>query len=507
MRPGTILAITAILLSFAIAGCKSNAPSNENAADSAVPLSTETSTENVADSAVPLTPGTPNFVIILADDLGYGDVGFHGSTEARTPNLDRFAAGGIQFTNGYVASSYCSPSRAAILTGRHPAKTGWEINPAYNPLDHHLGLSHDEILFPEYLQQAGYKTGIVGKWHLGAALPFNPLGRGFDYFWGILMGSHHYFESNPLDTNYSKHPISNNGGAEGFDGYLTDAFTDKAIEFVEENSQNPFFLYMSYTAPHGPYQAPAELIDSYSHIPDRKKRTYLAMVESLDRNIGRLIQTLEDQGVRDNTVVFFLNDNGGREIIGSNGPLRGKKNTLYEGGIRVPFLASWPRQWPQGIIYEPMISSMDLAPTILGLADINEIDPDHPLDGVNLDPYLLGEGNTDPHETLFWRSGYYGKDRGAIRSGDWKLIAEGKGTPELYNLAANTSETRDLSEENNQQMKALAELWNEWNADNLPGSWIERQDYKARLEEWMENEAEYRQQESESREIYQMDVN
>ena len=491
MRPGIILAIMAILLAAVTVGCESNKPS----------------TENDAEPAAPATPGTPNFVIILADDLGYGDVGFHGATEARTPNLDRLAAEGIKFTNGYVASPFCSPSRAALLTGRHPAKTGWEINPAYNPIDRHMGLSLDEILFPEYLQKEGYTTGIVGKWHLGATPPFNPLGRGFDYFWGVLAGVHDYFESDPLKMDYHKHPITHNGGTERFDGYLTDAFTDKAIEFVEENSDSPFFLYMSYTAPHSPYQAPSELTDSYSHIPDRKKRTYLAMVNSLDQNIGRLIEALKEKGVRDNTVVFFLNDNGGKETVGTNGPLRGSKRTLYEGGIRVPFLASWPGQWPKGIIYEPMISSMDLAPTILGLADIQGIYPGRPLNGVNLDPYLRGESNGAPHEILFWRSSYYGKESGAIRSGDWKLISEGKGTPELYNLAANISETRDLSEENNQQMKALAELWNEWNAENHPGSWIERQDYKARLEEWMENEAKYRQHERESQEIYQMDVN
>ena len=488
MRPGIILAITAILLSFAIAGCESNAPS----------------TKNAAELATPATPGTPNFVIILADDLGYGDVGFHGSTEARTPNLDRLAAGGIQFTNGYVASPLCSPSRAALLTGRHPAKTGWEMNPPYNPLDNHLGLSHDEILFPEYLQRAGYTTGIVGKWHLGAAPPFNPLRRGFDYFWGILMGSHYYFENNPLDTNYRKRPISNNGGAEGFDGYLTDAFTDKAIEFVEENSDSPFFLYMSYTAPHRPYQAPAELVNQYHDTAGHS--IYLAMIDSLDQNIGRLIQTLEDKGIRDSTVVFFLNDNGGTAVIGSNEPLRGNKSTLYEGGIRVPFLASWPAQWPQGIIYEPMVSSMDLAPTILGLADIKEVYPGRPLNGVNLNPYLLGESDGAPHEILFWRGGY-GKERGAIRSGNWKLIANGTGKPELYNLTANISETRNLSEENNQQMRKLAELWNEWNAENLPGAGVAKHDYEERLKEWMKNEAEYRQQESESREIYQMDVN
>ena len=488
MRPGAILAITTILLSFAIAGCESNAPSTKNAAELVSPTPT----------------GTPNFVIILVDDLGYGDVGFHGSTEARTPNLDRLAAEGIQFTNGYVASPFCSPSRAALLTGRHPAKTGWEMNPPYNPLDHHLGLSRDEILFPEYLQQAGYATGIVGKWHLGAAPPFNPLRLGFDYFWGILMGSHDYFENDALNLHYSNHPITHNGGMEEFSGYLTDAFTNKAIKFVEDNSGNPFFLYMSYTAPHRPYQAPAELIDRYSDT--RGHPTYLAMVDSLDQNIGRLIQTLEDKGIRDNTLVFFLNDNGGNGVVGTNGPLRGKKNTLYEGGIRVPFLASWPAQWPQGAVYDPMISSMDLAPTILGLADINEIDPDRPLDGVNLDPYLRGESNGDPHEILFWRSGYR-KERGATRSGDWKLIAEGKGTPELYNLATDISEAHDLSEENKQQMRTLAELWNEWNTNNLPGAGVKKHDYRNRLKGWMEDEAEYRQQKSESQEIYQMDVN
>ena len=318
------------------------------------------------------------------------------------------------------------------------------------------------------------------------------------------MGTRNYLESGVLDSHIGKHHISHNEGMEGSDRYLTDTFTDKAIEFVEENSSSPFFLYMSYTAPHSPYQATEELIDRYSHIPDQERRTYLAMVESLDQNIGRLIKTLEDQGIRDNTAVFFLNDNGGTAVADSNGPLRGSKRTLYEGGIRVPFLASWLGQWPKGTVYEPMVSSMDLAATILGLADIEGINPDRPLDGVNLDPYLRGESNGNPHEILFWRSGD-GKTGGAVRSGNWKLITEGKRTPQLYNLAANTSETRDLSEENNQQMKALAELWNEWNAENLPG--VDKLGYKNRLKEWVEKEAEYRQQEREAQEIYQINVN
>ena len=219
-------------------------------------------------------------------------------------------------------------------------------------------------------------------------------------------------------------PLQRGRSPAEFSGYLTDALTGDAVDFIEKSDGTPLFLYLSFNAPHDPLQAPPELIRKYTHVPDPTRRIYLAMVESLDWNIGRLLDALDDQGIRGNTVVFFLSDNGGTEETGNNAPMRGYKSSYHEGGIRVPFLASWPARWPQGIVYEPPVSSMDIAATAVNLAGSPSIDPDRPLDGVNLDPYLRGEVAGEPHEALYWR-GSYGIDTGVIHSGPLKLISGG----------------------------------------------------------------------------------
>ena len=449
-------------------------------------------------------PSPPNIIVILADDLGYGDVGFNGPTDAQTPNLDRLAHEGIVFSNGYVASSLCSPSRAGLLTGRHPAKVGWEINAPHNPLDHHTGLDVNETLLPEYLQRTGYRTMAVGKWHLGAALPFNPLNRGFNHFYGFTGGHHDYYKVDVVSHIHGRLPMQRDSDPAGFSGYLTDALTHGAVEFIEENSHTPFFLYLSYNAPHEPLQAPPELVKKYRHVPEWKRRTYLAMVDSLDQNVGRLMESLGDLGIRDNTVVFFLSDNGGTEGIGSNSPLRGNKSSLHEGGIRVPFLASWPAGWPQGVVYEPMVSSMDIAATAMELAGVETTAHDSPLDGVNLDVYLRGQEAGVPHEALYWR-GSYGVRSAAIRSGDLKLAVGARTAPHpqprLFDLANDVEEANDIAGARESDVARLTTLWNEWNADNPVGVSGE---YYSRLNAWMKNEAERRREKAESRQPYQI---
>ena len=309
-------------------------------------------------------PEAPNIIVIFVDDVGYADIGFSASSLGRTsaistPNLDRLANEGITFTNGYATSPMCSPSRAGLLTGRYPARFGMESNLAFNPFDKSLGLTTTETLLPTYLKSVGYATGIVGKWHLGMAKKFTPLERGFDDFFGFLGGSHQYFEvdaSAPGDK--AKQPLVDNTTPLGLNGYLTDVLTDKAIEFVtKERSVRPFFLYLPYNAPHSPYQAPKTLMDQIpSSVTDPKTREYLAMVLSVDQNVGRLLTALDQAEKRDNTIVFFLSDQGG---ISSgpmnNGDLREGKGSLYEGGLRVPFIASWPARWPQGEVQHPPV--------------------------------------------------------------------------------------------------------------------------------------------------------
>ena len=428
------------------------------------------------------TDRRPNVVLVFVDDLGYGDVGFTGGAEARTPNLDRLAAEGVVFTNGYVTHPFCGPSRAGLLTGRYAARFGNDQNFAYAPDDPAHGLPVEETTFAARLQRAGYRTGLVGKWQLGAAAPFHPRNRGFDYFHGFLGGGHDYFGSDgDADGDPYLLPLEENGESVDFDGYLTDALTERAMAFIRAPDDAPFFLYLAYNAPHEPLQAPAALMREYAHVEDEERRAYLAMVESLDQNVGRVLAALDEAGERENTMVFFLSDNGGvSPLLGGrdwadNGALRHGKTSLREGGVRVPFIASWPERWPRGLRYEPPVISLDIAATALAQAGVAP-DPERPPDGVDLDPFLRGEAAGEPHEALFWRQ--WGLDAEtyarAVRAGRWKLVydaASGEGG--LYDLSADAGETRDLSADEPEVVARLVRLWNDWNwenqADRYPG--------------------------------------
>ena len=422
----------------------------------------------------------PNIVLIFVDDLGYNDVSYNGATEIKTPNIDRLAGEGVIFSSGYVAHPTCGPSRAGLMTGRYPARFGMEANLAYAPFDDQHGLPVEEKTIATYLQDTGYRTGIVGKWQLGAAAPFHPLNRGFDYFYGFLGGEHDYFTVDTTRPGFVYLPLNDNRGASGFDGYLTDALTDRAVEFVNDATPDPFFLYLAYNTPHIPLQAPRELVRKYSHIDDPRRRTYLAMVDSLDQNVGRVLTALEQSGQRDNTLIFFLSDNGGvyptedyPELNwADNAPFSKGKGSFSEGGIRVAFAASWPARWPQGETFEPMVSSMDIAATALGLAG-GAADPARPLDGVNLDPYLVGEANGPPHEALFWRQAAWPGaspkiTKFAVRSGRVKLVKDtNEGEAQLFDLERDPGETRDLIDGDTETAARLAGLWNAWNRENL----------------------------------------
>ena len=420
------------------------------------------------------TPQPPNVIVIFADDLGYNDVSFNGATQIQTTNLDLLTAEGVTFTNGYVTSPVCSPSRAGLLTGRYPARFGMEANLAYNPFDQSLGLPATETLITDYLQDAGYHTGVVGKWHLGAARKFNPLRRGFDYFYGMLGGGHDYWEidASAPEVTYLT-PLLENKSPASFTGYLTDALTDKAIEFVKEDRGQPFFLYLPYNAPHSPFQAPEHLESKYSHITDSKRRAYLAMVDSVDQNVGRLLAALDQSGKRDNTIIFFLSDHGGVETGPmDNGELRDGKGSLYEGGLRVPFIASWPGRWPEGQTYDPMVISLDISATVLGLAKATVTDTTRPIDGVDLDPYLRGEQAGHPHQALFWRKATVDNDIRVVRSGNMKLMQVGSASPVLYDLAADIGEQDDLFSTQKATARELAALWNAWNQGNTKAAHI-----------------------------------
>ena len=453
----------------------SNADGTE-AAKASLSVSIVAAAAETAVEVLGIPEEPPNVIVILVDDLGYNDVSFNGATEIQTTNIDRLAEEGIAFTNGYVPFPICTPSRAGLLTGRYPARYGLEGNITYAPFDNHMGLPLEETLFGEYLQTAGYRTGLVGKWQLGAAHRFSPLKRGFDYFYGFLGGAHDYYDIDATQpANQLVTPLIENTATASFTGYLTDVLTDKAIDFIGDGQDQPFFLYLAYNAPHGPLQAPADLIEKYQDVANGGRRTYLAMVDSLDQNIGRVMDALVSSGQRDDTIIFFLSDNGGIQSWADNGPLRGGKGDLWEGGIRVPFVASWPARWPQNRTYEPQVISLDIAATVLKMAGAAATDEARPLDGVNLDPYLRRETTGSPHLALFWRDLYDNKRSlihdYAVRSDNMKLsVAEDRNTPMLVDLENDIGETTDLLASDRDAAVELARLWNAWNADNVAGT-------------------------------------
>ena len=414
--------------------------------------------------------GLPNILLILADDLGYADLGFTGATDIATPNLDALARQGVVFANGYAAYSVCSPSRAGLMTGRYPSRFGMENNLGYAPDDAQYGLPLDETVLAAYLKRAGYRTGMVGKWHLGAAKPFHPLHRGFDSWYGFLGGGHDYFRYDATGFAVEEYlvPIGQGRGMTGFTGYLTDRLTDEAIAFAKESPDKPFFLYLAYNAPHNPLQAPAALIARRQHPMSEERRRYLAMVDSLDQNVGRLIDALRTANQWCNTLAFFLSDNGGDVRWASAGPLRGNKGSFHEGGIRVPFVASWPARWPQGETFQPMVISLDIPATALALAGV-AADAERPLDGVNLDPFVRGMQPRPPHEALFWR---YSRTAGpqhvrfAARSAHLKLVGNSRMGMRLYDLRDDPGESRNVRGEAEAAAQRLASLWNEWNLGN-----------------------------------------
>jgi arylsulfatase A-like enzyme len=406
----------------------------------------------------------PNVVIILADDLGYADVGFTGGTNIPTPNIDRLAAGGIRFTQGYVTHPFCSPTRAGLLTGRYQQRFGHEYNPRYDPKDDQSGLPTTERTLADVLGQAGYATGAVGKWHLGATARFHPNARGFAEYFGFIGGSHNYFSGLPGSGQYTI-PLSRNREAVDEREYLTEAFAREAIAFILRHRSEPFFLYLAFNAPHGPFQAPPRrYLDRFAGVADEHRRTYYAMVGALDDAVGRVLTALREAKLETRTLVFFLSDNGGRReaVVSSNGILRGYKEELFEGGIRVPFVASWPGTLAAAAYEQPVIS-LDVWATTVSAAGATPAG-DRRIDGVDLLPYVLGRKSGSPHERLFWRTG--GGLAYAVRQGDYKLVKEkASEKPALFDLARDPGEARDLAAAKPDLLRKLRRAYEAWNAE------------------------------------------
>ena len=415
-------------------------------------------------------PPPPNVIVILADDAGYADFGVYGSAEFRPPNIDALAHRGIRFTQGYVTASVCAPSRAGLITGRYQQRFGSEFNlPGRSPTAAEAegrGVALAERTIADYMKDLGYTTAAFGKWHMGETPRHHPNRRGFDEFFGFLSGSRSYFPY-PEEQQRASKIFLRNDTPQLEAGYTTDRLTDEAVSFIERHRDRPFFIYLAYNAVHTPMDAKQEQEALFGHIEDERRRKLAAMTLALDEGIGHIMGQLDDLGLTENTLVFFINDNGGaRGNASSNGSLQGWKGDKFEGGIRVPFIVQWPGTLPEGVVYEQPVSSLDILPTTLAAAGGTL--PGN-LDGVNLLPYLRGEQSERPHETLFWRRGVIA----AVRAGDWKLIRI-EGYPDmLFNLADDPDERNNVIEQEPERYQALTAALAAWEEGLEEPRWTE----------------------------------
>lgn len=397
----------------------------------------------------------PNILLILADDLGYHDVGFQGSEHIKTPNIDWLAENGVRFSDGHVSASVCSPSRAGMMTGRYQQRFGHEGNCPPRP----FGMDTQERTLGQALQDCGYRTALFGKWHLGDEIQHYPTARGFDEFWGLREGSRTYWfdKKHAHDKPGDPHNIEHNGKQVEFEGHLTDRLTDQTLKFIEADSDQPFFAFLSYTAPHGPLQSKPEDMKALG-----TDDNYAGLIYGMDRNIGRIFQSLKKSGQLENTMIWFLSDNGGTVKQSSNAPLGGMKGYKFEGGHRVPFVLYWKGKVQAGQVYEPMISALDIYPTSIAAAG-GSLEQPRPLDGKNLLPYINGKNKDIPHQKLYWRK----LDCAALRDGPWKLIRVDNYGLALYNLDDDLAETKDLAKKMPEKLQELNQLLESWEADKI----------------------------------------
>lgn len=459
----------------------------------------------------------PNILLILVDDLGRDDISVYNREGVPTPNLDRLAERGITFTNAYSTSSVCSPSRASMLTGRYQHRFGYERQPMnrypgnrleYFMVDHFVntepmrllnpmaapsredirkqGIPTGEILLPEALQAGGYRTGIMGKWHLGFNGPFLPNSRGFDYQYGfyeafsryalpgdpdIINYRHDYFANRHIWRQKRKGPcaIRVNDSVIVEKDYLTFAIADRTIDFIDRHSGSPFFAYAAFNAPHTPFQVPVEYYNRFAHIEDENRRVYYAMISALDDAIGLILDRLEADQLLENTLILFASDNGGATYTGAteNGSLNAGKMTQFEGGINVPLIISWKNRVPAGIEYHEPVSLMDLFSTALAASGIQGPE-DRVIDGVDLLPYVTGENDGAPHSVLFWRTDF----NKSVRYENWKFIWNTRDNQLfLFDLTGDKAEKVNLAPENPELVQKFMNEIIQWEKGLKTPSW------------------------------------
>lgn len=439
-----------------------------------------------ASFAEPLMAQTrkPNVIVILADDLGFADLGVQGGKDIPTPNIDSLAKNGVRCTQAYVSCPYCSPTRAGLNTGRYQTRYGHEYNEPGPAGRETFGLPLTEKTIANRMKDLGYATGAIGKWHLGYSSDRRPMARGYDEFYGTLANTPFIRPTNFVDSRKSPDPQP----MEDPNFYTTDAYAERAEQFIREHKDKPFLLYLPFNACHVPSQAPQKYLDRFPQITDETRKLYAGMLSAMDDGVGRVLNALRAANLEENTLVFFTADNGGPMTkMGFNGskntPHRGQKGDTWDGGIHVPLLVQWQGRLPAGKVYEQPVISLDILPTAVAAAG-SQPGSDWQLDGVNLLPYLEGKNAEAPHDHLCWRFG----PQWAIRQGNWKLVAGFDydanplpppqvqlvkvTAPQLYNLAEDPGETKDLAAAQPDKVAALKAVWDKWNANNQPPAWV-----------------------------------
>ncbi len=459
----------------------------------------------------------PNIILIVADDLGYNDITLGGGGVAAgavpTPNIDAIAKDGANLTLGYAGNATCAPSRAAIMTGRYATRFGFEFTPvpkqfarlvghtgttSHPPVYHEemeanvpemadMTVPESEITLPQMLRTKGYRTLMLGKWHLGETPATRPEARGFDEFLGFLQGAALFLptgDANSVESRQDFDPIdkflwanlpyavvnNNKPGRFAPKGYVTDYLSGEAAKAIEANKNRPFFMYVAYNAPHTPLQALKSDYDALSGIENHRLRVYAAMIRALDRGVGTVLQAVKDAGLEDNTLVIFTSDNGGANYIGLpdiNKPYRGWKMTFFEGGIRVPFLVKWPAKIAKGTVFSTATAHVDIFATAAAAAGA-EVPTDRVMDGVNLMPFLTGENAAAPHATLFWRSGHYR----TLLAGDWKLqTSENPKEMWLFDMKTDPTEKTNLAETNPDKLAEITALLTKVDGEQAKSLW------------------------------------
>jgi len=411
----------------------------------------------------------PNIVLIITDDVGYGDFGSYGAPDIKTPHIDSIARDGIRLTDFYANGSTCTPTRAGLISGRYQQRFTLEAPlGSQGRVDWERGLSPTGWSLPQLLKNNGYATALIGKWHLGWKSEFSPTAHGFGYFFGFKSGFIDYYQHTAGGDSPLKADLFENDALVGVPGYITDLITERSVRFIEQNAQRPFFLDVAYNAAHWPYQRPDQpstARDNGRHLgpfddPTNTRADYVAMLERADQGVGQILAALEKAGMRQNTMVIFTNDNGG-EWLSRNTPLFHHKGTVWEGGIRVPAMIRWPDRIPGGRVSAQVGMTMDLTASILAAAG-TPVPAEARLDGINLLPVLAGK-SPEIERTVFWRV-IGTRPQHAVRSGEWKLLLDG-GRPMLFNMRTDIAERINVIAQHPDIARRLRSLLADWQAD------------------------------------------